>query len=139
MPINRTKLGPGTLTLGAGAMEVNAQLTSCAVVPAESVDTGDTIKVLSGETLEPDETATYSYTLEGNFLQDLGAVASVVDWSWTNKGTEQAFVFTPNTTAGSIVEGTLVPVPLRVGGDEVDTTMSSDFTWRIKGEPDYTN
>ena len=138
MPINRTKLGPGTLTLGAGAMEVNAQLTSCAVVPAETVDTGDTIKVLSGETLAPDETATYAYTLEGTFLQDLGAVSSVVDWSWANKGTPQVFTFTPNTAAGTVVDGTLVPVPLRIGGDEVDATMTADFTWRIQGEPAYT-
>lgn len=139
MPINTTKLGPGTLTLGAGAMQVNAQLTKARVVPSESVESTDAIKVLSGEVLDPTETASYSYALEGTFLQDLGAVASVVDWSWTNAGTEQPFTFTPNTAAGVDVVGTLTPVPLAIGGDEVDAgPMSSDFTWRIKGTPDLT-
>lgn len=136
MPINTTKLGPGTLTLGAGAIEVNAQLTSASVTPSESVETTDPIKVLSGETMEGDETATYTFVLDGTFLQDLGAVSSVVAWSWENMGTEQPFVFTPNTAAGVACSGTLVPVPLRIGGDEVDAgPMSSDFSWRIKGTP----
>lgn len=136
MPINTTKLGPGTLTLGAGALEVNAQLTSCSVTPSENVDQSDDLKVLSGEVLAGDASATYSFVLEGTFLQDLGAVSSVVDWSWANMGTEQAFTFTPNTAAGIECTGTLTPVPLRVGGDEVDQRMTSDFTWRITGTPD---
>lgn len=137
MPINTTKLGPGTLTLGAGALEVNAQLTACSVVPAENVTTTDPIKVLSGEVLEGEDSATYAFTLEGTFLQDLGAVSSVVAWSWDNMGTVQPFTFTPSTAAGVDVEGELTPVPLRVGGDEVDgPPMASDFTWRIKGTPE---
>jgi hypothetical protein len=137
MPINTTKLGPGTLTLGAGALEVNAQLTSCKVNASESVESTDDIKVLSGEVLDGDESASYAFTLEGNFLQDLGAVSSVVAWSWDNMGTEQPFTFTPNTAAGVDVSGTLTPVPLTIGGDEVDAgPMASDFTWRIKGTPD---
>lgn len=136
MPINTTKLGPGTLTLGAGAMEVNAQLTACKVTSSESVESTDDVKVLSGEVLEGDESASYSFALEGTFLQDLGAVGSVVAWSWANKGTEQPFTFTPNTAAGVDVTGTLVPVPLQIGGDEVDTNMDAGFTWRIKGDPD---
>lgn len=138
MPINTTKLGPGTLTLGAGALEVSAQLRSAKVTPAESVESTDDIKVLSGEVLDGDETASYAFTLEGTFLQDLGAVSSVVAWSWDNMGTEQPFTFTPNTAAGVDVSGTVTPVPLTVGGDEVDgPPMQSDFTWRIKGTPDF--
>ena len=137
MPIKTTKLGPGTLTLGAAALEVNAQLTSATVAAAESVNGGtDAVKVLSGEELAAtDGTPTYAFTLSGSFLQDLGDVASVVDWSWQNMGTDQPFVFTPNTTAGVAVSGTLVPVPLSIGGDEVDANMASDFTWRIQGTP----
>lgn len=137
MPIKTTKLGPGTLTLGAAAQEVNAQLTSCTVNPSESVSGGsDAVKVLSGEELAAtDGTPSYAFTLSGTFLQDLGDVASVVDWSWTNMGTDQPFTFTPNTAAGTTVSGTLVPVPLSIGGDAVDENMASDFTWRIKGTP----
>lgn len=137
MPISSRKLGPGTLTLGAGALEVSSQLTACKLTPSESVESGDRTKVLSGEVLEADESTTYTFVLEGNFLQDDPGVASVVDWSWDNMGTEQPFTFTPSTAAGGReVSGTLVPVPLAIGGDEVETTMASDFTWRIKGTPD---
>lgn len=129
-------LGPGTLTLGAGALEVSAQLTSCRVNISENVTEGDAIKVLSGERLEADETVDYSYTLEGNLLQDLAA-AGVVDWSWINKGTEQAFTFVPNTARARQVAGVLKPVPISIGGDEVERRMTSDFTWRIVGEPDF--
>jgi hypothetical protein len=138
MPINSTKLGPGSLTLGAGAMEVNAQLTACNVTPAEAVEETDPIRVLSGELLDGSSTQTYSFTLGGSFLQDLGAVASVVDWSWTNMGTEQPFVFVPNTAAGREVSGVLIPVPLTIGGEDPEgAPLQSDFTWRIVGTPDW--
>lgn len=138
MPVVTHQLGPGSLTLGAGAMEVNAQLTSCQVNPAENVEETDAIKVLSGETVDGTESATYTFTLSGTFLQDLGAASSVVAFSWTNMGTEQPFTFVPNTAAAQEVSGTLVVVPLTIGGEEVDAApMASDFTWRIKGTPTY--
>lgn len=135
MPISTRKLGPGTLTLGTGALAVTSQLTGCKVSPSESVESGETVKVLSGETVEDAGTATYTYTLEGNFLQDDPGVTSVVDWSWDNAGTEQDFVFVPNTEGGREVSGVLVPVPLAIGADEIDERMASDFTWRCVGTP----
>lgn len=136
MPINSRPLGPGTLTLGSGAMAVESQLTACKVTPSESVETGDTIKVLSGETKGGNESAEYTFVLEGSFLQDDPGVGSVVDWSWDNMGDPQDFTFVPNTAGGREVSGQLVPVPLAIGGDEVDASdMSSDFTWRIVGTP----
>lgn len=137
MPISSRKLGPGQLELGAVPLEVNAQLTGCKVTPSESVSSTEPVKVLSGEQLDGDDSATYAFVLEGSFLQDDPGVASVVDWSWANMGTEQPFRFVPNDTAGREVSGILTPVPLTIGGDEVDgPRMSSDFTWRIKGTPD---
>lgn len=136
MPISTRKLGPGTLTLGEVPMAVTSQLTGCKITPSESVEAGERVKVLSGEVVEDAGTASYAYVLEGNFLQDDPGASSVVDWSWDNAGTEQPFTFTPNDTVGGrVVSGTLVPVPLTIGGDEVETTMASDFTWRIKGTP----
>lgn len=134
MPIDTYKLGPGTLTLGAGALAVQQQLLGCKIVPTESVNRSDARKVLSGEELAGDETATYTYTLQGTFLQTL-LDGGVLDWSWTNEGTEQAFVFTPSTAAGATFTGTLVPVPLQVGGDEIEARPEADFTWRIVGKP----
>lgn len=141
MTVNHTPLGPGTLTLGAGPLAVQAQLLSCKVVPTENVTTREARKVLSGEELAASSSATYSATLQGTFLQDLDAAeaASVVAWSYANKGTEQPVTFTPNTAAGSKVEGTIIPVPLQLGGDEVEADMESDFTWRFAEFPDYTH
>jgi hypothetical protein len=139
MPINTTELGPGTLILGAGALAVEAQLLGCKVVPSENVTTKAARKVLSGETLAESSSATYSATLQGKFLQDLDAAeaASVVAWSWANRGTEQPVTFVPNTAADSQVSGLIIPVPLQVGADEVETDMESDFTWRFAEFPDY--
>lgn len=136
MAISSRPLGPGTLTLGAGALAVQSQLTACKVVPSESVETAERTKVLSGETKGGNESASYSYTLQGTFLQDDPGVASVVDWSWANEGTAQDVVFTPSTEGGRVVTGELYPVPLQIGGDEVDgPDMSSDFTWRFVDKP----
>jgi hypothetical protein len=135
MPINSYKLGPGTLTLGAGALEVSAQVTACVVSWEENLETTPAIPVLSGEEIAEEDEATYKAKLEVTFLQDL-AVAGVVDWSWTNKGTEQPFDYVPNTVTDRAVNGVLVPTPLAVGGSEMKKRPTSDATWRIIGEPD---
>lgn len=137
MPIQAHKLGPGELTLGVGALEVNMQLLACKVTPSETVNTTDRRKVLSGEVLEGTSTAEYTYVLEGTFLQDL-VDGGVVAWSWDNKGEPQAFTFVPNSAVARQVSGELVPVPLQIGGDEVDgPEMEAAFTWRIEGEPAF--
>lgn len=134
MPITAHDLGPGTLTLGAGPLDVTLQVTACKVTVSENVTEEDDITVLSLDVLEGSEDVTFSYALEGSILQDL-QTAGAVAWSWANKGTEQPFVFTPNTAGGASVAGTVKPVPLQIGGDEVKRKMSSDFTWRCVGEP----
>lgn len=136
MPINARKLGPGSLTLGAGALAAQSQLTACKLSPAEAVETGTAVKVLSGESLDAPTSVSFTYALEGTFLQDDPGVSSVVDWSWDNAGTPQPFTFVPNTEGQRTITGTLYPVPLSLGGDDVDGDyMASDFTWRIDGEP----
>jgi hypothetical protein len=140
MAINHTELGPGSLSLGSGPLAVEAQLLSCKVVPTENVTTREARKVLSGEELAESSSQTYSATLQGTFLQDLdaAAAASVVAWSWANKGTDQAVTFVPNDTATAEVSGLIIPVPLQVGGDEMEADMEADFTWRFAEFPTYT-
>jgi len=133
MPINQEKLGPGTLTLGAGPLAVEQQLISCKLVPTENVETEEGIAVLSGDELAEETTETFSWTLQGEFLQDLLA-AGVVAYSWANKGVPVAFTFEPND-GGASFTGTVKPVPLQVGGDEVKKRMTASFTWRLVGDP----
>jgi hypothetical protein len=133
MAITIQRLGPGTLTLGAGALAVQAQLTGCKLVPTESVETDPAVKVLSGEETPAIDTPTYACTLQGTYLQELLA-AGVMAWSWANKGTDQAFTFKPNGSAATFV-GTLQPAPLQVGGDDVGGRLEGSFTWRCVGMP----
>lgn len=133
MAISARKLGPGTLTLGAGAIAPSAQLTACKVTPAESVEAGERIKTLTHETLDAADTVTIDYTMSGTFLQDDPGAASIVDYTWDHAGEDIAFVFSPNTAAGREVNGTVRIVPLTIGGDDVDGYMTSDFTWACTG------
>lgn len=133
MTVNVQRLGPGTLTLGTGPLAAAAQLTGCKIVPAEQVETEEAVKVLSGEEVAGSDTATYTFTMQGTYLQDL-LTAGVVAWSWANKGTNQTFTFKPNGSVAQIT-GVLQPVPLQVGGDEVGARMEGSFTWRIVGTP----
>lgn len=131
MPINSYKLGPGTLTLGSGPLDVSAQVRACRVVPSENVETEEAVPVLTGEELPAEETATYTYTLEATLLQDLAA-AGVVDYSWTTRGQWVAFRFVPSTAAGREVEGEVRVVPIAIGGD-VRSRPTSDIQWRCRG------
>lgn len=136
MPIVAHDLGPGTLILGSGPLDVTLQVTSCKVTTSENVQEFDDIKVLNHDTLDGGEDVTFSHVLTGTFLQDLVA-GGVVAWSWTNAGTEQAFTFVPNTAAARQVQGVLKPVHLDIGGDEMAKKMDTPFTWRIVGTPDF--
>lgn len=136
MPIKSYKLGPGTLTIGAGPLAASAQVTALRVVPAEEVKSFDAIPVLSGDELPAEESASVRFTLEGTFLQDI-TVAGIVDYTWTHSGEEAPFEYEPNTVVGAQVSGVVRIVPLVIGGDEVKARPSSDFTWRIIDVPDF--
>jgi len=131
MPAIVHKLGPGTLTIGTVPTDFTCQVTAARVEWA--VDEGDDVVVLCGETVPG--ARTYSASLTATILSDLGAVAGIVEFSWTNKGTQQAFEFTPNASAGKSVTGTVIVDPISVGGDESGQNMTSDFEFACVGEP----
>lgn len=137
MAVQSFKMGPGTLKLDtSGTLDVSCQVVSCVVSCEENVDAGDDVDLLCGEVLEGDEDVTYSWTLEATLVQDIAA-AGVVDWSWTNKGVEKTFEFIPNTAGARKITGTIVPVPISVGG-EAKTRPTSDISWRGKKGEDFT-
>lgn len=131
MPVEYITVGPGTLTIGASGslQDFSAQATSVKLTP--SVDNGDPINVLSGEQVAGDRSE--SFTLDGTFLQDLGA-DSLTEWLFTNRGTEQPFVFVPSTAAGRQISGSLIVEAIDIGGD-VKTKPTSDFSFVIVGAP----
>jgi hypothetical protein len=135
MAVKSFKMGPGLFTLGTGPLAVQSQVRALTVKAAERVERTDAIPVLSGEELEAEESVSFDWSLVGTILQDLDA-AGVIDYSWTNKGTEVPFTFVPSTAEGRQVTGFTYPIPLDVGGD-VDRTKSPEagFTWRVKADP----
>lgn len=133
---NSYKFGDGLLLLGSAPLDVTAQMTKFSIQASESIETIDAIPVLDDTEIPEEEEATYDFTASGTLLQDL-AVAGVIEWSWNNKGTEQEFIFVPHNPALRGVKGTLVPIPLTIGGEVTKprNRPTSDFEWRVKGDP----
>lgn len=140
--INFYELYEGTLELGAAgtALAVSSQVRNVTVEPSENVTTRAAIPVLSGEEIPESSAETFSFVVKGTFIQDLAA-GGVVDWSWQNAGTPQAFRLVPTTAGAREVVGVLKPVPLIIGGDvarpgEADPPEAA-FTWRCVGTPTF--
>jgi hypothetical protein len=134
MAIETYDLGPGTLTLGSGPLNVSAQMTQVAVECSESVQSTDAKKVLSGEVLAQQDTVTLTWTLTFTAFQDIAA-AGLVTYTWENASEEVPFVFIPSTAEGRDVTGTVRIVPLKLGGDVNGGKPESDATWRITDTP----
>jgi hypothetical protein len=131
-----TKLGDGTLTIGAIGTEVDAScLINNAVISADK-DQGDSTTKLCG-TVVPGA-VTYTYTLTGNLDTDIETNAGLFALSQAEPGTELPFEFVPNTDVGTSAKGTLIIDPLDFGGDEVGAPMTSDFEFALVGKPEYT-
>lgn len=131
MAVKTYKLGPGELTIGetGSLLNLSCQLTKAQITWDK--DAEDPQHVLCGDVVPGD--VTYTAKLTGTVIQDLSA-DGMMDYTWTNKGEAVPFTFTPSTTAGRTVTGTVVIDPLDLGGD-VKTKPSSDFEWDIVGEP----
>jgi hypothetical protein len=132
MAVNTITMGPGSLTIGAAAALVNfsGQVTACRLVP--SVDQGDNIAVLSGESVAGDRTE--SFTLEGTLLQDFGTTISTTEKLFSMRGQTHVFEFIPATAKGKKITGSLVVEAVEIGGD-VNTKPTSDFTFVLVGAP----
>lgn len=133
MPVLSYKMGPGTLSFGAGAQVASAQVTKCKVSASESVKKVDAIPTLSGDELPAEETATLEWKLDATVIQSLLA-AGFVSYSWVNAGDEVSFIFDPSTAEDRRVTGTVRVVPVDIGGD-VSARNTSDLTWSIIGTP----
>jgi hypothetical protein len=132
MPAKVTKLGPGKLTVGTIPTDFTCQVTAARV--EWSADAEDDILTLCGDSVPG--ARTYSATLTATIFNDLGTTPGIVEFSWTNKGTTQTFIFQPSTVIGvKQVTGSLVIDPISVGGDEVGQNMTSDLEWACVGHP----
>lgn len=139
MAIQTYKMGPGSLILGAGGdlLDVSCQMTNARVEPAENVTSTDPIDVLCGETLDGDESATYTFRLKGTLLQDLAA-AGVCAWTWEHAGEQHPVTLVPNTGSGREVTGVVRVAPIVIGGEVSKTARpTSDIDWAFIGTPAF--
>jgi hypothetical protein len=137
MTVQSYKMGPGSLTLDAGAEDVTAQVTNMRTEWSENVKSTDDIPTLDGGALEGEDTVSYDAKLVGNVVQDIAA-AGLVDFTWANKGEEVTFVFIPNTVEARKVTGTCRIVPITVGGD-VGQRNTADISWACTVDPALAN
>jgi hypothetical protein len=129
-------LGPGELKIGTTGTELDVScLVNNAVISADK-DEGDSTTKLCG-TVKPGA-VTYAFTLAGNIDTDIAEATGFFALSQDAMGTEQHFLFTPSTEAGTEAAGTLIIDPLDFGGDESGQPMTSDFEFSIVGAPTYT-
>lgn len=136
MTVNTLTMGPGTLTIGdvGSVKSFSSQVTNVRLTP--SVDVGDPLNVLSGESVPGDRDETW--VLAGTLVQDLGAgvagADSLVEWLFTNAGNLEPFTFVPSTAKGRQFSGELTVEAVEVGGD-VKTKPTSDFEFAVNGRP----
>jgi hypothetical protein len=139
MAVVESKLKQGTLTLGGtgdpvtGGVEFACQATNVRITPSFTED-GDTLETLCGDKLAP--SVTTEWALAGTSIQDFDNPDGFVKWSWDNNKTDQPFTWNPNTGTTSI-SGTVQVRALEMGGD-VAKRITSDFEWRLQGDPDAT-
>jgi hypothetical protein len=145
MAVNESRLKKGSLSLGGtmpvdpltgpptGGTEFACQATNVTITPAFS-DDGDLVETLCGDTVLP--TTKTDWSLTGTSIQDFDDPASFQKYTWDNNLVEVPFLWQPNEGTMEFY-GTVQIRALVVGGD-VNTRITSDFEWPIKGQPTAT-
>jgi hypothetical protein len=127
--------GPGTLKIGATGTEIDVSCLVNSLKITASKDEGDSTTKLCG-TVKPGK-ITYTYSMEGNLDVDSETADGLFALSQASPGSQQPFVFVPNTAATTGATGTLIIDPLDFGGEEFGDDMTSDIEFTLVGAPTY--
>jgi hypothetical protein len=140
--INDSRLRQGTLTLGptATALDMSCQITNCRVTSSYS-DDGNAATTLCGDSL-PAPRKLDGRHLEGTFIQDFDVAETeggVVAWISTHDLQAVAYEFVPDDVGAPTIAGNLViEWPSDMFGGDVNTRVTSDFSWSLQGDPTIT-
>lgn len=132
MPITDSRLKNGTLTINAVAFATQA--TNVRLVPKTNSQ-GDTLEVLSGDTVTPDETV--DWTLEIVAVQDFTDEAGLINFAMANAGDIHAYSWAPSGATGPTYTGTVKVQPIEVGG-EVNSRNTTTASWACQEAPTTT-
>jgi hypothetical protein len=123
-----SRLGPGTLTLGA--TEFGYQASAVKLTP--SVDSADGTPTLAVPDPAPESSVSWALNIDA--IQDFENPAGLVNYLMDNALAEVAFEWTPLTDAGVVYSGTVQIVPMEVGGDAAVQVVTS-VELPVVGEP----
>lgn len=134
MAVVASKLKTGTLTLGGTSYACQAK--NVTFTPPDIPSGDDAEEVLCGDPLPSDDDAS-QWKLKITAVQDFDNPAGLIAHVLQNKGTEEAFTWTPNDT-GFGASGTVKIWPGDVGGD-VNKILESSLEFPItSGDPVWT-
>lgn len=128
MPITQSRLKAGTLTLDA--LPFATQATNVRLVP-KTDEQGDSLEVLSGDTITPDDSTAWSLVVTA--VQDFDDPDGLVAFAMANAGTVVPYTWKPNATGVSYA-GTVKVRPMEIGGD-VDARLTTDLEWPCQEAP----
>lgn len=125
-----TRLGPGTLKLGAPLVDYGPQISNVSLEPSQ--DSSDGTPTLGDP--DPLPEVTESWVLKGSAIQDFEEAAGFVNYCMDNALSVVAFEWTPNTDAAVKFTGECLLTSLPIGGD-VSVQNTSDFEFAVQGVP----
>lgn len=128
MPLTDSRLGVGTLMLGAA--DHAAQIANVVLTP--SVDETDGTPTLADPAPLPEQKETWA--LEGSAIQDFELDTGFCNYCFDNAGSVVAFVFTPNTADGTNWTGNVLIASVPIGGD-AGVQITADFSFAVEGKP----
>lgn len=125
-----TRLGPGTLKLGAPLVDYGAQISNVLLEP--STDEEDGTPTLGDP--DPLPEVSEKWVLTGEAVQDFEEVAGFVNYCFDNSLSVVAFEWVPNTDAGTKWTGNVLVTAIPIGGD-VSAQNTSEFEFPVQGTP----
>lgn len=127
-PIVDSRLKAGTLTLDA--VSFASQATNVRLEP-NTDEEGDALETLSGATISPDDTTTWSMVIVA--IQDFDDPVGFIAFALDNAGDLVPFSWKPNAD-GPTFAGTVRVRPVAIGGD-VNARNTTTATWPLDGAP----
>jgi hypothetical protein len=141
--INESRLMNGTLKLGptATVLDMSCQITNVRITSAYS-DDGSSVTVLCGDTKPPPRKLD-GHKLEGTIVQDFDVDelgGGVIDYAWNHALEVVAYEYVPSDPLKSpTITGTLqIEIPGDTYGGDVNSRVTSDFSWNLQEAPTRT-
>lgn len=128
MPITEDRLKDGTLTIDGDSFATQA--TNVRLVPSTDEE-GDSLEVLSGDTVTPEDSTSWSLVIVA--IQDFDDPAGFVAFAMAEAGEVVPYVWKPNATGVSYA-GTVRVRPVEIGGD-VNKRLTTDAEWPCQEAP----